>query len=103
MKEIQSEMHVQKVMRDYPTIGAIVSAEPILLDLLKVAASQKSRSERWQMYEMLKYACSQFVGWEASNASLRSEYHYQRVMEALLTVWFSHHKDWAMNRQEDAE
>lgn len=82
MKEL-SEMHVQKVMRSHPTIGAIVDAEPIVLDLLKVAASQKNRSERWQMYEMLKYACSQFVGWDATNASLRSEHHYLQVMEAL--------------------
>lgn len=55
--------------------------------------------------------------WETRNEMLVVYWGYERCigsvrdivrlsaeqMEALLSVWFSHHKDWAMSRQEESD
>lgn len=84
MKDIQKvEQHVQQVIQARPKIGAIVETEPVILDLLKLAASQSNRSERWYLYETLKYACSQFVGWYAQKPELQTTTAYEAIIEAL--------------------
>lgn len=82
MNALQVEQKVQQVIQSQ-SIGSIIDAEPILLDLLKLAASQNNRAERWQMYETLKYACSQFVGWHATNPAIRDSDSYSQIIEAL--------------------
>lgn len=83
MNKLQAEQQVQKVLVSRPAIGAIIKAEPVLLEILKLAASQDNHSERWQMYEMLKYACSQFVGWRASNPAIKDSGSYEQIIKAL--------------------
>lgn len=49
MNELQAEQHVQQVIQSQPGIGRIISEEPIILDVLKLAASQSNHAEiaRW--------------------------------------------------------
>lgn len=81
MNALQVEHKVQQVIQSQ-SIGSILAIEPVLLDLMKLAASQNNRAERWQMYETLKYACSQFVGWDAANPALRDSNSYCKIIEA---------------------
>lgn len=80
---MNAEQQVQKVLVSHPAIGNIIKAEPVLLEILKLAASQDNRAERWQMYETLKYVCSQFVGWRATNPALKNSGSYDQIIKAL--------------------
>lgn len=83
MNELKAEQQVQKVLVSHPAISTIIEKEPVLLDVLKLAASQSNRAERWQMYETLKYVCSQFVGWYAANPAIKDSGSCCQIIEAL--------------------
>ncbi len=86
MFSVQATFRVNQLIQSEPRIGEIVSIEPVLLDLLKLAASQDCRSERWQLYETLKRTCSHFVGWNASKPELQNPGVYCQIIEALDTL-----------------
>lgn len=61
------DTRIEKAIEAHPSIRNVIAVEPTVMEILRLAASQNCRSERWQMYEILKYVSSQYVGWQAEN------------------------------------
>ena len=76
-----------------------------------------NKSEYEDLAKLLQSYYKAGLVWETRNEMLIVYWGYERCigsvrdilrlsgaqMEALLTVWFSHHKDWAMSKQEASE
>lgn len=81
--DMYTQQRVEKALQTHPRIKQVITIEPKVHEILSLAASQTCKSERWQMYEILKYVSSRYVGWYAEQAALRSEAHYNVIMDAL--------------------
>lgn len=77
------EERIENAIETRPRIKAVIKAEPMVMEIFRLAASQSCRSERWQMYEILKHVSSKYVGWHATNPDLCNSICYEMVMDAL--------------------
>lgn len=77
------ETRIEKAIETHPRIKDVIKVDPTVLEILRLAASQSCRAERWQMYEILKLVSSQYVGWHASKPELRTSVCYEMMMDAL--------------------
>lgn len=83
MKSTHIERRVQTVIQAEGHLGTVINAEPVILEFLKLAASQDDRAHRWHLYEVLKDACSWYIGRHAANPELRDPIAYEHVIQAL--------------------
>lgn len=80
------EQRIEQVLASQPALQHAVDCEPLVMDLLKIAATQESRSDRWQRYEALKGMGSYLVGWQARQSSLQTEAAYIAYIAAIDTL-----------------
>ncbi len=64
-------------------IQQIITIEPAVANILALAADPEPRENRWVAYEALKRMSSPFVGWDARRDELRTEAHYDSLIEAI--------------------
>lgn len=83
VSEVEATLRINRALQARPSIKDVITIEPKVLEVLKLAAIQECRAERWQMYEILKYIASHYVGWDANQPALRSSDAYSMVMDAL--------------------
>lgn len=83
MKLQTPEERVGATLEENAVLKAIVEAEPDIRHVLHVAAMQKEPRTRWRAYSALKQVCESLVGWDARNTALRTERHYETVIDAI--------------------
>ena len=64
-------------------VQLMLSHEPALQHIMRIAAAQTNGGERWFAYTALKTICDELVGWGAYHPDLRTSVYWERMMQIL--------------------
>lgn len=82
MSEERKQYILAKVERDV-LLREIYAGEQQALESIVDQVLREPKADRWLTYEVLKRQVSTFVGWKAKCSQLRSESHYEVVIDFL--------------------
>lgn len=79
----QDMQRIEQHLECTPALQAMIEADPEVLALLKIAASEHDARDRWHAYEQLKTLSNAIVGWNARTSALRTSGCYETFIRAI--------------------